>query len=52
MIIKKGLVCTVDRKFVPIKADTFCIHGDTPSAYQILMYLSQELPKHHIHLKK
>ena len=33
-------------------ADTYCIHGDTPNALQILMYLSKQLPKNHIYLQK
>ncbi|MGB5361410.1 MAG: 5-oxoprolinase subunit PxpA [Eudoraea sp.] len=36
----------------PIWADTYCIHGDTATALQILTYLSDELPKQHIFLKK
>ncbi|MDG1572832.1 5-oxoprolinase subunit PxpA [Robiginitalea sp. M366] len=34
--------------FVPLKAQTFCIHGDTAEAYEILAYLARELPKHQI----
>lgn len=52
LMVKKGMVRTVTGKNVPIKADTFCIHGDTPSAFEILVYLSKELPRHHVHLKK
>ena len=37
-------VTAVTGKKVPIKAETFCIHGDTPQALQILMYLVEELP--------
>jgi UPF0271 protein len=44
-------VFTIEGKYRPISADTFCIHGDTPTALQILMYLSQELPKHNYRLK-
>lgn len=51
-IVKNSEVTSVNGINVPIKASTICIHGDTPSALQILMYLSNELPKHHIHLKK
>ncbi|NNE02349.1 MAG: 5-oxoprolinase subunit PxpA [Eudoraea sp.] len=51
-MVKNGKVTSVNGTNVPIKASTICIHGDTPSALQILMYLSNELPKHHIHLKK
>ncbi|MGY8914683.1 MAG: LamB/YcsF family protein, partial [Flavobacteriales bacterium] len=35
-----------------INAETYCIHGDTPSALQILAYLSEELPEQQIYLKK
>lgn len=51
-MVKNGKVTSVNGTIVPIKASTICIHGDTPSALQILMYLSNQLPKHHIHLKK
>ncbi|WP_400079224.1 5-oxoprolinase subunit PxpA [Winogradskyella sp. R77965] len=33
---------------VPIKASTFCVHGDTKNAVEILEFLNQELPKNHI----
>ncbi|MEO1010771.1 MAG: LamB/YcsF family protein [Bacteroidota bacterium] len=33
-------------------ADTLCIHGDTPSALQIVSYLNKELPKHSIQIRK
>ena len=33
---------------VPIKASTFCVHGDTKNAIEILKYLSQELSKNKI----
>lgn len=45
-------VCTMNGVKKPIQADTYCIHGDTATALQILMYLSDELPKQHIFLKK
>ncbi len=51
-IIKHGMVQIREGQQVNIVANTFCIHGDTVSAYEILMYLSEELPKHHIHLEK
>ncbi len=50
-IVKKGKVKTVAKEEIEIKADTLCIHGDTPSALQILMYLSQELPNSGVQLK-
>jgi len=58
-VYKHLLAMIVDQKVelpsgesVKIKADTFCIHGDTPSAIQILMYLSKKLPTNHIYLTK
>jgi len=52
LMIQQEQVEAQDGTMVPIKADTFCIHGDTSSAFEILTYLSQELPKHHVHLKE
>ncbi|MBO0323083.1 5-oxoprolinase subunit PxpA [Muricauda sp. CAU 1633] len=49
-IIKEGHVKAVSGEFVKIEAKTLCIHGDTPSALEILMYLSQELSKHEVQL--
>lgn len=51
-IAKKNQVRTVKDELVKIKADTYCIHGDTPSALQILMYLSKELSKYNLQIKK
>jgi len=51
-IAKKNQVRTVNDELVKIKADTYCIHGDTSSASQILMYLSQELPTYNLQIKK
>ncbi len=51
-MVKNNEVNTLGGEKKTIKADTFCIHGDTATALQILMYLSDELPKQHIFLKK
>lgn len=51
-MIKRGQVLTISGSRSPIMAKTFCIHGDNPRALQILMYLSEELPKLGIHLRK
>ena len=45
-------VVTLNGVKLPIFADTFCIHGDTSTALQILVYLSDQLPKQHIFLRK
>lgn len=47
-IIKKGEVLTVEAGLRQISADTLCIHGDTVSALDILMYLSRELPQNQV----
>ena len=52
LMIRKSSVKTITGRLIPIVANTYCIHGDTSSAYEILMYLSEEFPKHNIHLKK
>ncbi|MFD0797449.1 5-oxoprolinase subunit PxpA [Maribacter chungangensis] len=44
-MVKEGKVLTVANTLIEIQADTYCIHGDTPNALQILTYLSNELPK-------
>ncbi|SIR28259.1 5-oxoprolinase subunit PxpA [Maribacter ulvicola] len=44
-------VKTITGKHMPIEADTYCIHGDTPAALQILTYLTNELPHHNLQVK-
>ena len=51
-MIKESKVYTLDGEIKEIKAHTYCVHGDTPSALEILTYLSQELPKHQVELQK
>ncbi len=51
-MIKKSEVKTVHGKTRHLAAQTYCIHGDTATAYEILAYLSLEFPKHHIHLRE
>ncbi len=38
-------VKTIEGDFVEILADTYCIHGDTPTVLEILMYLSKRFSK-------
>jgi UPF0271 protein len=45
-------VRSVQGQWTEIKADTYCVHGDTPSALKILMYLHEELPNHNIQITK
>ena len=49
---KHGQVKSLDGELMEIKAHTYCIHGDTPSALEILMYLHQELPNYNIQIKR
>lgn len=40
-MVEEGQVQSLNGKKVAIKADTFCIHGDTPSAFKIVSYIRQ-----------
>lgn len=51
-MVTKEEVITITGETVGLRADTFCVHGDAPGTLQILAYLSEELPKHKISLKK
>tara|TARA_R110002051_G_scaffold168769_2_gene239359 strand:- start:4949 stop:5692 length:744 start_codon:yes stop_codon:yes gene_type:complete len=51
-IIQNKQVKTINQNFIPLKADTYCIHGDTATAFEILTYLHNELPTHNIAIKK
>ncbi len=42
-MIKNRSVTTVQGPVVSIEAETFCIHGDTPGATEILVYIHQKL---------
>ncbi|MDO6471822.1 5-oxoprolinase subunit PxpA [Maribacter sp. 1_MG-2023] len=44
-------VKTVSGDNISIIANTYCIHGDTPSVLKILAYLSDELPHHNLLIK-
>jgi UPF0271 protein len=51
LMSNENQVRTVNGEKIPIKADTFCIHGDTPSAFQILTYITEHLPEHNLQAK-
>jgi len=51
-IVNNEHVLTKEDNKVFIKAETICIHGDNPSAVEILNHLTKELPKHRIHIKR
>ncbi|AWX46268.1 UPF0271 protein [Flagellimonas maritima] len=51
-IIKEHRLFTIHGKIVQIMADTICVHSDTQTALEILMYLSKELPFKKVQLQK
>lgn len=51
-MIENQKVKSLNNTQLLIKADTFCVHGDTKNAYQILEFLSSELTKKGILLDK
>ena len=50
-MVKHRKVRTITGQETKILAETFCIHSDTPLAFQIVLYLTEELPNHNIHIK-
>lgn len=48
---KENEVKTVSGDKIPIIANTYCIHGDTPSALQILTYITKHLSEHNLQVK-
>ena len=49
-MVKHQKVKTISGVEVPIKASTFCVHGDANNAIKILKYLNRELPKHQVEI--
>ena len=52
LMVQHHKVKAVSGEEIKILADTFCIHSDTPLAFEIVSYLSQELPNHNIRIIK
>jgi len=50
-MVREKYIATIDGLKIYSKAETFCVHDDTPSVVQILNYLSLELPKLKIQIK-
>lgn len=50
-MIKNKKITTINGVEVSIKASTFCVHGDTENAVEILRFLNTELPKKGIKIK-
>lgn len=51
-IVKEGMVETREGDRLPLKAQTFCVHGDTPNATSLLEQLIEELDKELIRIDK
>lgn len=51
-MIKEGKVAAVDGTDVLIKADTICIHGDSPKALEFVIELKQALIEENISMRK
>ncbi len=50
-MIHREKVTTINGVEVTIKASTFCVHGDTKNAVEILEFLSKELPKYNVKIQ-
>jgi UPF0271 protein len=50
-IIQQEKVTAINGVEVPMKASTFCVHGDTQNALNILEFLTSELPKYDVKIK-
>lgn len=44
-------VKTIRGEMRKIKADTFCVHGDTPAAFEIVSYIRQHIPNPNTKMK-
>ena len=50
-MVKDEKVITVNHQNRTIKASTFCVHGDTKNALEIIRYLNSELPKNGVEVE-
>ena len=51
-MILHGRVRTLEGSWIDISPRTYCLHGDTPNALEILMYLSNKLSSEFIRIDK
>ena len=49
-MIKSGEVTTIEGKTLKVKADTVCVHGDNPSAVNLVKELVEELAKKEVEI--
>lgn len=50
-VIHREKVTAINGVEVSIKASTFCVHGDTKNALEILEFLTKELPKYNVKIQ-
>ena len=50
-MVSKNEIETLDGGIIPITAQSFCIHGDNPKAFEILKHLNEALAKEGIQKK-
>ena len=50
-MIKDKTVISINGKKLPMEAATFCVHGDTENALEILKYMNEKLPKYNIKIQ-
>ena len=48
---REGVVEAIDGTLVPLKADTICVHGDTPSAVELVKAVSSALAENGVELR-
>lgn len=51
-MVRHNRVRCSDGSYFPLRADTFCLHGDTPNAVEILEYLTKSLSRESIRIRK
>lgn len=50
LMVKEGVVNTIEGKKVPINIETTCVHGDHKNAVRILHFLNGKLKENHIEI--
>lgn len=51
-LIREGVVTTASGRDLPLRADTLCIHGDSPHAADLLRVLRSQLTAHQIRVAR
>jgi UPF0271 protein len=50
-MFSEGKVPCGNAEKIIIKADTFCLHSDTPNSVEIITFLKQKFAEHNIKIK-